>query len=128
MILYPYYLYKQESEEGATQDYEGNFTSTPSSWILHSRCRDEANGVNGPGRSVPLPNGDNYIYAAVIYTPHSSEIIPEGTNTIVSKYKLDPGVLQDEANIKSLRQSGLIRSNGIIKGFEQSRLNIRLWL
>lgn len=128
MIQYPYYIYKQESPGGSAQDYEGNFESLPPVWVLHSKGRDEANGMNGPGKSIELPNGENYIYTAVIYLPTLAGIIPESTNIIVSENQLDTNYIEDESNIKSLRQSGVIRSNGIVKGFEKSRLNIRLWL
>ena len=125
MVQYPYFLYKQESQEEAVQDNEGNFESSPPVWVLHSKCRDE---VNGSGKSITLPNGANYVYSAVIYLPKETSIIPETTNIIVSKNELSLSGIQDESIIKSLRLAGEIRSNGVIKGFEESRLNLRLWL
>lgn len=120
-----YYLYKQESPEEAVQDLEGDFASAPSEWILHSKCEDE---VNGSGRSIALADGSNYVFAGVIYLDSTANIIPEGTRVLVSTEKLSSSQLNDESQIKALRQQGKIRLAGIIKGFEKSKLNVRLWV
>lgn len=120
-----YYLYKQESTEEAVQGLEGDFTSAPPEWILHSKCEDE---VNGSGRSIALADGSNYVFTGVIYMDSTSNIIPEGTTVLVSTQKLCSTQLNDESEIKTLRQKGKIRLSGIVKGFEKSKLNIRLWV
>lgn len=124
MEQYPYYLYTQESGGTAGQDNEGNFSGASPSWILHSKCRDE---VNGKGDTRPLENGENYVFAAMIYLPRLSTILPEGRRVLVSKEQLDINTITEDL-IKSLRLQGKVRSNGILKGFEESRLNVRLWL
>lgn len=128
MVQYPYFIYIQESQEEAVQDNEGNFESAPPVWILHSNCRDEANGINGSGKKTELVNGENYVYSAVIYLPKGIPIIPETTNIVVTRKAISPSILQDESVVKTMRSTGEIRTNGIIKGFEESRLNVRLWL
>lgn len=124
MEQYPYYLYTQESGETTGQNYEGDFDLVSLHWILHSKCRDE---VNGKGETKPLANGENFVFSAMIYLPKSSKTLPEGRKVLVSKEKLNEGDITDNL-IKSLRMQGKVRTNGILKGFEESRLNVRLWM
>lgn len=124
MEQYPYYLYTQESGETTGQNYEGDFDPVSLSWILHSKCRDE---VNGKGETRPLANGENFVFSAMIYLPKFSNILPEGRTVLVSKEKLNESDITEDL-IKYLRMQGKVRSNGILKGFEESRLNVRLWL
>ncbi|TDX83987.1 hypothetical protein [Epilithonimonas xixisoli] len=120
-----YYLYKQESTEEAVQSLEGDFSSAPPEWILHSKCEDE---VNGSGRSIALADGSNYVFTGVIYLDSTAGIIPEGQRVLVSTEKLCSSQINDESQLKTLRQEGKIRLSGIVKGFEKSKLNIRLWV
>lgn len=110
----------------AEQDFEGNFVSAPPMWVLHSKCRDD---VNGSGKTKQLANGENIIYAGIVYMPKSAGIIPENRETMVSKELLDnPQLLSDVDAVKQLRSEGKLRLSGTVKGFDESRLNIRIWL
>lgn len=120
----PYKLYIKQTES-AEQNFEGDFSSAETVWKLHSDCRDE---VNGSGKTVSLANGEAYVFAGIIYLNHCAGIIPEGSEVLVSRLELNPSILNDESEIKRLRQNGTVRLNGIVKGFEKSRLNVRLWL
>lgn len=126
LIQYPYFLYIQEPAAEAEQNFEGDFASAPSAWVFHSKCRDV---VNGSGKTIALANGDSLIYAGIVYMPVKSEIVPESRSVIVSAELLeDVSILSNKEVLTNLRKTGKIRMSGTVKGFDKSRLNVRLWL
>ncbi len=126
MDFRPYFLYTLNTETAEGQNLEGDFIPSVSVWNLHSKCRDQ---LNGAGRTVALADGQNIVYAGIIYMDVASGIVPEKTEVIVTKTELsDPEILNNPDAVKELRAGGQIRLQGTVKSFEESRLNIRLWV
>lgn len=126
-ILYPYYLYTQQPQAEAPRNDEGDFVeSAPPVWMLITECRDE---INTKGETVTQVNGENFQISAIIYAPKDTQILPNGSKVVVSKEKLiDAGNLNDPDWVKTEALSGLIRLNDTVKGFNQSRVNARIWV
>jgi hypothetical protein len=125
MNRFPYKLYIKQTES-AEQNFEGDFSPADSEvWKYHSECRDE---VNGSGKTATLANGENISYAGIIYLPKSSKVVAEKVSVIVCKDCINISKLNDEEYVKQMRSEGKIRLSGTVKGFEESRLNIRLWV
>lgn len=126
-IIYPYYLYTQQPQAEAPRNDEGDFEEgTPPVWMLVGECRDE---VNTKGETVPQANGENIQISAIIYAPKDTQILPNGSKVVVSKEKLiDTEMLSNPDWVKAEVLTGLIRLNDTVKGFNQSRVNVRIWV
>ena len=126
-ILYPYYLYTQQPQAEAPRNDEGDFVdSAPPAWMLVGECRDD---INTKGETVTQVNGENIQISAIIYVPKDTKILPNGSKVVVSKEKLtDTETLSNQDWVKAKVLTGLIRLNDVVKGFNQSRVNARIWV
>lgn len=126
-IRFPYYLYTQQPQAEAPRNDEGDFVeSAPPVWMLVKECRDD---INTEGETVPQVNGENIQISAIIYAPKDTKILPNGSKVVVSKEKLiDAGILNNPDWVKAEILTGLIRLNDTVKGFNQSRVNVRIWV
>lgn len=121
MTVYPYYIYTKQPGAEATQNLEGDFVaSTPSTWLIFGRGRDE---INSQAKRITLTNGENIEYHAIIYSD-KREVIPIGTDIIVSEDKLDESQIADDAYLNAQN----LRIKGTVKGCSKSRLNLRIWV
>lgn len=109
---YPHYLYRREVA-ASTQDADGNWVNNggdPSSWELHSMCREE---TNGKGSTINGSDGKAVVYSSTVYMPRDAAEIKEGTEVVVSQFnEPDDGV----------------RIKGQILKFDKGQLNNRLWV
>ena len=126
-IQYPYYLYTQQPQAEAPRNDEGDFVeSAPPVWMLIGECRDE---INTKGETVPQANGENIQISAIIYAPKDTQILPNGSKVMVSKEKLtNIEMLNNPDWVKAEVLTGLIRLNDTVKGFNSSRINVRIWV
>ncbi len=126
-IQYPYYLYTQQPQAEAPRNDEGDFVeSAPPVWMLIGECRDE---INTKGETVPQANGENIHISAIICAPKDTQILPNGSKVMVSKEKLtNIEMLNNPDWVKAEVLTGLIRLNDTVKGFNSSRINVRIWV
>lgn len=126
-VQYPYYLYTQQPQAETPRNDEGDFVdSAPPVWMLITECRDE---INTKGETVTQVNGENIQISAIIYAPKDTKILPNGSKVLVSKEKLaDTEVLSNSDWVKAQILTGLIRLNDTVKGFNPSRVNVRIWV
>lgn len=125
-LQYPYYLYTQQPQAEAPRNDEGDFVdNAPPAWMLVGECRDE---VNTKGETVSQANGENIQTSATIYAPKNTQILPNGSKVVVSKEKVDATQLGDANWIKEGQSTGLIRMSDTVKGHNQTRLNMRIWV
>lgn len=125
-VQYPYYLYTQQPQAEAPRNDEGDFVETaPPVWMLIGECRDD---INTKGETVTQVNGENVQISATIYAPKETSILPNGTKVLVATERLATENLSDPDWVKAEILKGLIRLNDTVKGFNQSRLNVRIWV
>lgn len=125
-VLYPYYLYSQQSQAEVPRNDEGDFEETASAaWVLIGECRDE---INTKGQTVTQPNGENIQISAIIYAPKDTKILQNGSKVVVSKEKVNISSLSDADFMNNGRSSGQIRLVDSVKGMNLTRLNARIWV
>lgn len=103
---YPYTLKVFKESESVFDQSTGEYTEGAAEWVEYGECRDE---INGSGARVSTPDGENYVYSAVIYCPLSTPEINNG-----AKVEVWDGD-------KKRMQGNVVR-------FGKGQLNIRIWV
>lgn len=106
VIQYPYILKIFQETESVFDQNTGDWIPGTAEWVELGNCRDE---INGSGARVTTPDGENYVYSAVIYTPLSTPSIGNG-----AKVEVWDG---DEK-----------RMSGNVVRFGKGQLNSRIWV
>lgn len=122
---YPHYLYKRTSDGEATQDANGSWQETATTWELHSRCREE---TNGKGTQLQTANEKFVTFASLVQLPARTARIAEGVEVAVLEQPLEPSALLDQETMEQAKITGVVRISGECLKFDKGRLHCRLWV
>lgn len=123
MKQYPHHIYAF-TPGTTTQDSNGDWVTTQSSWAYKGTCREE---TNGKGHQIEA-GGVAIVFSAMVQMPKGAGRIPEGTTVLVLEAKVGNAATLTESFITDALNSGNAKIKGTVKKCDVGRLHTRLWV
>ena len=117
---YPQYLYALQHDGESVQLPNGSWETPAAAWELKAVCREE---TNGKGSTIQTADGETRVFASLIQLPKGTAKIPEGTQVIVTREKVDVSQLSNTEFVEAAKATGLVvvtgssTSAGFIAGY-----------
>lgn len=108
---YPQYLYALQHDGESVQLPNGSWETPAAAWELKAACR-----------------GETRVFASLIQLPKGTAKIPEGTQVIVTREKVDVSQLSNTEFVEAAKATGLVVVTGTCEKFDLGRLHCRLWI
>ena len=122
---YPQYLYALQHDGESVQLPNGSWETPAAAWELKAVCREE---TNGKGSTIQTADGETRVFASLIQLPKGTAKIPEGTQVIVTREKVDVSQLSNTEFVEAAKATGLVVVTGTCEKFDLGRLHCRLWI
>lgn len=122
---YPQYLYALQHDGESVQLPNGSWETPAAAWELKAVCREE---TNGKGSTIQTADGETRAFASLIQLPKGTAKIPEGTQVIVTREKVDVSQLSNTEFVEAAKATGLVVVTGTCEKFDLGRLHCRLWI
>lgn len=122
---YPQYLYALQHDGESVQLPNGSWETPAAAWELKAVCREE---TNGKGSTIQTADGETRVFASLIQLPKGTAKIPEGTQVIVTREKVDVSQLSNTEFVEAAKTTGLVVVTGTCEKFDLGRLHCRLWI
>lgn len=122
---YPQYLYALQHDGESVQLPNGSWETPAAAWELKAACREE---TNGKGSTIQTADGETRVFASLIQLPKGTAKIPEGTQVIVTREKVDVSQLSNTEFVEAAKETGLVVVTGTCEKFDPGRLHCRLWI
>lgn len=122
---YPQYLYALQHDGESVQLPNGSWETPAAAWELKAVCREE---TNGKGSTIQTADGETRVFASLIQLPKGTAKIPEGTQVIVTREKVDVSQLSNTEFVEAAKVTGLVVVTGTCEKFDLGRLHCRLWI
>jgi hypothetical protein len=122
---YPQYLYALQHDGESVQLPNGSWETPAAAWELKAVCREE---TNGKGSTIQTADGETRVFASLIQLPKGTAKIPEGTQVIVTREKVDVSQLSNTEFVEAAKATGLVVVTGTCEKFGLGRLHCRLWI
>ena len=102
---YPQYLYALQHDGESVQLPNGSWETPAAAWELKAVCREE---TNGKGSTIQTADGETRVFASLIQLPKGTAKIPEGTQVIVTREKVDVSQLSNTEFVEAAKATGLV--------------------
>lgn len=122
---YPQYLYALQHDDESVQSPNGSWETPAAAWELKAACREE---TNGKGSTIQIADGETRVFASLIQLPKGTAKVPEGTQVIVTREKVDVSQLLNPEFVEAAKVTGLVVVTGTCEKFDLGRLHCRLWI
>lgn len=122
---YPQYLYALQHDGESVQLPNGSWETPAAAWELKAVCREE---TNGKGSTIQTADGETRVFASLIQLPKGTAKIPEGTQVIVTREKVDVSQLSNTEFVEAAKATSLVVVTGTCEKFDLGRLHCRLWI
>ena len=106
---YPQYLYALQHDGESVQLPNGSWETPAAAWELEAVCREE---TNGKGSTIQTADGETRVFASLIQLPKGTAKIPEGTQVIVTREKVDVSQLSNTEFVEAAKATGFIAGYG----------------